>query len=328
MPNIVGISGVAVANIVKRGRHPKANIVGISSRGASSRLSFPSSGPSFKTDDLEIWWDPADGAASSALTFVNDNTTDQYEGLTIENKATTDGYSTSDVQGQVMYGDHRLLNAATSVFTTLTINSNSVGVIALDGSNDCVLTRELQNNSTNHSWPYPGVNDSSPWQIGTWYDLSHSTGTGWSVELFFRSNGPWHNSGNLFSTYNEAWRFRFSSTGYLTGVGMKIGSSTWTTNLQFSQDTWYHIVITYDPSLSSNHMKIYRNGSLAAQRSGTSTISSTTWIRNTLLIGSYQTSGTEPQHLYLGQFRKYHVPLTAQEVSDNYDADKATYGLS
>lgn len=285
-------------------------------------------GSSFKTDDLEIWWDPADGAASSNLTFVNTNTSNNFAGLTLENKATTDGHSSSNVQGQVMYGDHRVLNAATSVFTNLTINSASVGVIALDGSNDCVITRPFQNNGANHSWPYPGTKDPNPWTIGEWKDLSASNGSGWSVELFFRSNGSWHSNGNLFSTYNEAFRFRFSSSGYLTGVGMKIGTSTWNTGLQFSTNTWYHIVVTFDPSLSSNQMKIYRNGSLAAQRTGTSSISSTTWIRNTLLIGAYQTSGSERQHLYLGQFRKYHVPLTSSEVSDNYDADKATYGLS
>lgn len=285
-------------------------------------------GPAFKTEDLEIWWDPADGAAGNGLTFVQTNNTNQYAGLTLENKATTDGYSSSDVQGQVMYGDHRLLNAATSVFTTLTINGASVGVIALDGSNDCVLTRQFQNNGSNHSWPYPGTKDPSPWTIGEWKDLSASNGTGWSIELFFRSNGSWHSNGNLFSAYNEAFRFRFSSGGALTGVGMKIGTSTWNTGLTFSTNTWYHIVVTFDPSLSSNQMKIYRNGSLAAQRSGTSSISSSTWIRNTLLIGAYQTNGSEAQHLYLGQFREYHVPLSSTEVTQNYNADKSTYGLS
>jgi hypothetical protein len=243
--------------------------------------------------------------------------------MTLENKAATEGYNSSDVQGQVMYGDHRLLQGATNDFTTLTINGASVGVIHLDGSNDNVLTRPHQ--YAGYSWPYPS---SGNWFMQKWYDLSRSTGSGWSIELFFRSDGSWNNNGNLFSVYNEAFRFRFSSSGALIGVGMKIGSSTWNTGLTFSTNTWYHIVITFDPSLSSNHMKIYRNGSLAAQRSGTSSISSNTWVGGLMLIGAYQTSGSEAQHLYLGQHRRYKSPLTAQEVSDNYDADKATYGLS
>ena len=309
------------SNVDKINAVAKADIEGINGLQAGSGVSTPA----FKTTDLEIWWDPSDGAADSSLTFINTNTTNNYAGLTIENKAATSGYNSSDVQGQVMYGDHRALNAATSVFSTLTINSASVGVLALDGSNDCVITRELQSSNSNHGWAYPST---GTWSMNHWYDLSASGGDGWSIELFFRSNGPWHNNGNLFSVYNEAFRFRISSSGTLTGVGMKIGTSTWNTGVSFSADTWHHIVITFDPSLSSNQMKIYKNGSLAAQRTGTSSISSSTWIRSLLLIGAYQTSGSERQHLYLGQFRKYKSPLAAQEVLTNYNADKATYGLS
>ena len=309
------------SNVDKINAVAKADIEGINGLQSGSGVSTPA----FKTTDLEIWWDPSSGAADSSLTFVNTNTTNSFAGLTIENKAATSGYNSSDVQGQVMYGDHRVLRASTSVFSTLTINSASVGVIALDGSNDNVITRELQSSNSNHGWAYPST---GTWSMNHWYDLSRSTGTGWSIELFFRSNGPWHNNGNLFSVYNEAFRFRFSSNGTLTGVGMKIGSSTWNTGLTFSTNTWYHIVITFDPSLTSNQMKIYRNGSLAAQRTGTSSISSSTWVRALLLIGAYQTNGSEPQHLYLGQFRKYKSPLVAQEVLANYNADKATYGLS
>ena len=46
------------------------------------------------------------------------------------------------------------------------------------------------------------------------------------------------------------------------------------------------------------------------------------------VIGAYQTGGAEAQHMYVGLFRKYWTPLTAQEVSDNYDADKSKYGLT
>ena len=320
MADIGKINALALASVDKINNVAKANVAKFSGVTKPSGAT----GEAFKTDDLEIWWDPENGAASSALTFVNTNTTDDYADMTIENMARTDGYNTSDVSGQPMYGDHRILKGTASDFTTLTIGGVSRGVIHLDGTDDSILTRELQAYASQHSWPYPS---SGIWNLGTWLDLCASSGPGFTVEFFWRSDGAFNGQGNIMGTYNEAFRFRMVS-GQMVGVGMKLGSSSWNTGWYPSTDTWYHMVFTFDPSASSNQMKIYINGALEAQRTGTSSISSGTWIRNTFLIGAYQTGGAEAQHMYVGLFRKYWTPLTAQEVSDNYDADKSKYGLT
>lgn len=305
--SIAGVNGVAKADIAK--------FNGVEAAAA---------GEAFKTDDLEIWWK---GDSDASPNFYNTG----YQGLTIENLAATDGYASTWPDGSALIGDHRLLNTTNaSAFTSLTISGSSVPVIFLDGANDGIFTRELQVGSPSGTW----VNWTYPTTAGeivqknVWYDITQPSGSGFTVELWWRSDGSFNSNGNIFGTNNECFRFRINSTGQFVGVGMRLGSSSWNTGWYPSTDTWYQLSLVFDPSLSSNQMKLYVNGALEVQRTGTSNVSASTWIRNSLWIGVYQGSGSEAQHMYVGQFRKYKTPLTATEISDNYDADKATYGLS
>lgn len=316
MPDIAKVSGVAVANIAKIAGVAKANIAKVSG------LSIPA-GFAFKTTDLEIWW-RGDDVDSNYYNVNNGN------GVTIENQATVEGFSEPWTATDPNYGDHRIRNGTSADFTSLTINSASVGVIQLDGVNDWIISRELQVGEDNVNWQYtyPPSPSTAVVQKNPWYDITQSGGGGFSVELWWRSDGSISNQDNLYGTANECFRFRFDSSRQLTGVGMKLGSSSWSTGWTASNDTWYQTVFTFDPDAGSNQMKLYINGTLEAQRTGTSSVSASTWIRNTIYIGAYNGAGAEAMPMYVGLFRKYKSPLTSAEVSDNYDADKATFGLS
>lgn len=314
------INGVAMSAIAKISGKAKGDV----SKFQGVQIPAASSGFDFKTDDLEIWWRGDDVDSNYYRLNIG-------SGVTIENQATVEGFSEPWTATDPNYGDHRILNGTSADFTTLTINSQSVGVISLDGTNDSIITRQLQVGASNSNWQfsYPPAPSTAVVQKNAWYDITTASGaTGFTVELWWRSDGAFNTNGNIIGTYNECFRFRIDSTGQFIGVGMRLGSSTWNTGWYPSTNTWYQLVFVFDPTLSSNQSKIYVNGSLQVQRTGSANVSSTTWIRNTLLIGTYNTSGSEAQHLYVGLFRKYKVPLTATEVSDNYDADKATFGLS
>ncbi len=312
------INGIALSSIAKISGKAKGSISKF--QGALVAAASPSF--DFKTDDLEIWW--RGGDSDSNYYHVS------YSGRTIENQATVEGFSDPWTASDPAYGDHRILQGTSADFTTLTINSASVGVISLDGSNDNIITRQLHVGADHANWQftYPASGSAVVFKNG-WYDITTATGaSGFTVELWWRSDGAFNSNGNIMGTYNECFRFRINSSGQFVGVGMRLGSASWNTGWYPSTNTWYQLVFVFDPDASSNNLKLYVNGALEAQQTGSGNVLSSTWIRNTLLIGAYNTSGSEAQHLYVGLFRKYIVPLTATEVSDNYDADKATFGLT
>lgn len=308
------INGYATTGIAKLNGTAIGSIAKINGSAMPATSSFD-----FKTDDLEIWW-RGDDADSN---FYNVNAS----GVTIENQATVEGFSDPWTSTDPNYGDHRIINGTSGDFTTLTINSQSVGVISLDGSNDNIITRELQVGSQNASWnhPYP-PNSSAVVAKNNWYDITQSSGSGFTVELWFRSNGNWASLGNILSCFNECFRLRMSG-GQLVAAGSRI-FGTWNTGWNPSTNTWYQLALTYTPGASTGTSRLYVNGALEASITAANNMSSSTWIRNTLLIGTYNTAGSEAQAMYVGLFRKYITPLTATEISDNYDADKATFGLS
>ena len=313
------LNGVALASIAKINGKAKGDIAKLQG------ITIPAASPSFdfKTTDLEIWWRGGDADSNYYNTGANG------QGVTIENQATVNGFSTDFPGGNEAIGDHRIINGSSADFTSLTINSTSVPVIQLDGVNDWILSRQLQvgDNSNWSGFDYPTTAGEVA-QLNEWYDITQTGGGGFSVEMWWRSDGSISNQDNLMGTGNECFRFRFNSSRQLTGVGMRLGSSSWSTGWTASNNTWYQTVFTFDPDAGSNQMKLYINGSLEAQRTGTSSVRSNTWIRNTIYIGAYNGSGAEAMPMYVGLFRKYKSPLTAQEVSDNYDADKSTFGLS
>jgi hypothetical protein len=84
---------------------------------------------------------------------------------------------------------------------------------------------------------------------------------------------------------------------------------------------WYQLVFTSDGTTK----KAYLNGSFVA--SGTTTISSSA-NNKAFTLGRYGTANAGYYDGKIGLVRLFDKELTASEVTANYDADKATYGLS
>lgn len=309
MPDIVSISGVAAANIVKRSGRSKANIVGLSSRGAS-RISFPASGPSIKTDNLHIWWDAADGYTGTHPSGT---------GIRIANKAKSNNYA-ADIEG-----DHRLLNGSTSNWTTV----DSVDAILLDGSNDNILTRQIYFGADYFS---EGLGASNVW-YEKWDDMANNDG-GFTVQGWFRSfnSTTWSTSTNFFSAYmNDGFRLRTNNSNgsvhfaSIQDLSYRQGAYTPSPSVIVGPGAWHMVTFIYDKSNTQWHL--YVDDTLEHTRTNTG-IGFDSWVAGSMVIGAYRTSGTEAKKFYVGGYKMYNTVLTSQEVADNYDAEKSNYGIT
>jgi hypothetical protein len=158
--------------------------------------------------------------------------------------------------------------------------------------------------------------------------------TGFTIEVWWRTNGSFTNNGNLWSFYhNGGIRTRWSSSGvrwfYMQGTGVM--SSGWGT---YNTNVWYHDVTTLsapntDGSSSGRHtLKLYNNGSLV-QSLTNRTWNPATWVRDLILFGgSRSRSGGVDEDFrgYYGIVRVYHKPLTSTEITTNFNAEKGRYG--
>lgn len=106
----------------------------------------------------------------------------------------------------------------------------------------------------------------------------------------------------------------FNPTSYLQGPN-------------FSQNTWYNIVMTYD--VTSGNLKLYINGTLQGTTIGTKANPGGT----TLTLGrpdtanSYIGGATGYFQGYIGYWKVWDGAITAGQVSTNYNNRKAIYGL-
>jgi len=210
-------------------------------------------------------------------------------GTTWENKSYADGYNTSVPQ----YGT--LVNGAGEA-----TDPNGVKACYFDGVND---------RANLHFNTYK-----------SWYTID-SNNTGWTIECWVRSNGNWLSNGNIWNSYqNSGIRCRTTSTGSFNYAYIKGGTAHTVGTL--STNSWYQIVTTYDPSV--NKIKTYFNNSLITDQS--SGWQPDSWIGGTCYIGGYNSS-QESGRFYMSTFRVYERPLSASEISQNYNADKSYHGL-
>nr|WP_294988984.1 LamG-like jellyroll fold domain-containing protein [uncultured Sediminibacterium sp.] len=99
----------------------------------------------------------------------------------------------------------------------------------------------------------------------------------YTVESWIKVNG--YQYGTIISKFeddnnNRGWMVNMGETGdptKLSVVHSRLGTWTnpiqWNTGFQPSLNTWYHIAVVFDASLSSNHIKLYVNGALTSQTS-------------------------------------------------------------
>lgn len=153
--------------------------------------------------------------------------------------------------------------------------------------------------------------------VYTWPDI-YTAQTGFTIEVWFRSNGSWLGNGNIWSAYsNNGIRARMESNVFRYPA---IQSGTAHSVSTLSTNTWYQVVTTFT---SGDGFRTYvNNASPVYQASGWNP---STYFGGLVHFGAYNTT-SEFQRMYLGLYRIYNRPLSASEVEQNWNNDKATYG--
>ena len=304
MPDIEEISGVAVANIESISGKAIANVAKFGG------VTKAASGPGFKTTDLEIWWRAEEGPYNNP-DLINGSHID------IENLAHTNGYAPTAIQG-----DHRLLNGSSSNWTTV----GGVDAILLDGVNDNILTRQVYFGTD----PYSESLGSSNIFYNQWEDMDSFATEIWVKA--FNANGAWSSNTNIFSAYlNDGFRMRLSGdSGQILFPAVQNTSNQQSSYnpspaIYVSTDgEWHQICFVVDDV--NGTMKVYLDGSLKNTR--TFNIGYDSYVRSTMVIGAYRTSGQEAQKFYIGEYRMYKSKLSDSEVLSNYNGRKTHYGIT
>lgn len=125
---------------------------------------------------------------------------------------------------------------------------------------------------------------------------------------------------------NWSYGLRTLATGstYME-VGSGTGSTIQSPAYTVSTGTWYQIVGVFT-NIATNSIALYVNG--ASQGSNSHTLSSVKNSTNPLYLGSY--NGGEFSQWFngrMGIFRYYNTALTADQVLQNYNANRSIYGL-
>jgi hypothetical protein len=190
---------------------------------------------------------------------------------------------------------------------TLSAGGASAGkAIEFDGSNDHVV---IPNNAA--------FNFTSQYTAEAWINLrSYQYGT--IISKFEDDNN------------NRGWMVNIGETGAPTihVVHSRLGSWTnpiqWNSGFQPALNTWYHIAVVFDASLSSNQIKLYVNGALSAQTSWPYTL---TPNAANMYIGGYDgpgngVNGGANSRFFNGRIdevRVWNVARTAPQINANYN---------
>lgn len=118
-------------------------------------------------------------------------------------------------------------------------------------------------------------------------------------------------------------RIRFYADGNNTNLTAPI-------EYAISNDTWYHIVATYDSSITTDAVKIYRNGELIASKDYTFSGTYGDGTSRPLAIGSNTESAVAYNNGlngYIDICRIYGKPLSADEIKQNFNATRGRFGI-
>jgi hypothetical protein len=310
MGGISKINSIALANIAKVDGVAIANVAKVNS------VTVQAAGPSFTTDKLLIWYD-ASLESSGATTLSN-----RVDG-TLTGAIVQDGHGAGIING----------GSVASI--------DSTQAVLLDGVNDSFYKRAMfsaldGSGEGNHGTSTFGVlkGETSGSSATTDPSTQAFENTGFTIEVWYRTNGSFRHNGNLWAMYsNNGIRTRFSSSGvrwfYMQNAGVM--SSGWGT---YSANTWYHDVTTIsapgaDGSSSGNHtLKLYVNGSLV-QGLTSKNLSPSSYVRDLMLFGAGRIAANTGYEAFRGYYaivRVYHKALSSSEVTTNYNAEKSRYG--
>jgi hypothetical protein len=141
-------------------------------------------------------------------------------------------------------------------------------------------------------------------------------------EFWIRSNGAWLSNGQIFNAgFNTGTRTRITTptSVWSYNVGMNSGVTLGT---GFATNTWWHICFTMRNLGTNDEFLIYRNGVVVG--SDLNGNYNPTYTNPNYYLGVF--SGSEYQRIYFGLGRKYNRALTAAEVLQNFDSEKARFG--
>jgi hypothetical protein len=187
--------------------------------------------------------------------------------------------------------------------------------------------------SVTYTSPYLSFNGTTS-QVSVADNAALEPGTGdWSVEVWIRYSVITGKTRTYLSKTNPGggsadWGYGFRTNPSANTTYFEVGNGTTSITSPTTSVTtgvWYQIVAVWT-NVASNSIALYKNGVLVGSSSH-----SFTSIRNTttpLYLGNY--NGNEFAQQFegdMGIVRMYSKALTASEVLNNFDANKATYGL-
>lgn len=147
----------------------------------------------------------------------------------------------------------------------------------------------------------------------------------YTYELWIRSNGAWLNDGNFWAGgYNQASRTRWNGGVVWYGPNMDTFGTTYVSSAVFTTNTWHHLVFTMENLGTNDRLRVYRNATLTGQDT-TGNYAPTDLNGNDFYIGTFN-GAREFQRQYVGLCRRYNIALTAAQVTQNFNAEKARFG--
>ena len=146
-----------------------------------------------------------------------------------------------------------------------------------------------------------------------------SSGAGYTVDVWFMRTGygTWATGGGTY--YDGIWNYYWNH--YLAFRGQNYsGNKIYGTGLSdytIEMDTWYNVIMTHNNSNTSQH-RVYINGSLHQ----TSTQANAGSARR-FYVGNWDAGWSMVGEIAC--IRVYNRPLTASEVTQNYNATKTRF---
>jgi hypothetical protein len=144
-----------------------------------------------------------------------------------------------------------------------------------------------------------------------------SNGTNFTKEAWVNANIVTNARNILSSASNVFWNNGSTLSG---GVG---GSFSLVTSANFPTAVWRHVVLTFDDD--NNTMRLYINGTQVSENTGVTQ----SYVSEIERIGAHFFNGN-PVSFWNGkisQVRVYNAALSAAGVLENFNTNKARYGL-
>jgi len=175
--------------------------------------------------------------------------------------------------------------------------------------------------------------------VGNYTNVQFQATDPFSVSVWIKINAT--ASGANFIVSNGLW-----STSPYNGWGLEVHESSGTRKLRFdltdntpnqisidssgitlSDNTWYHVVFTYDGSNNATGMNFYLNGSLTSKATvANQTLGTITYTSINLNIGARE-NGIRPWNGDIDEVAVFNTALSADKITQIYDATAVVDGV-